>query len=234
MMILKKHIFVFIFLIFFYQNSLLNCEEQFNVYQIRPDFLRETKQFFIDIDYTEDIATIYKIWTHTRMSNEFHPDLVGLDTFRPTELFHFGTEEYIIKRREYWARFSEYMIQFIEQGIESYDARVMLFYQTMYNEIGRPLTRNVNIAFSKEDLDNIETRYINSRYLQEFENEFFENSILVLIMFHHTGRTYPKNYEIRNIDGKFNFIVEIWDQYWNFTTLALNYTLFLIKINRNN
>ena len=230
---LKKYIFIFIFLILFSQKGFLKSDEIFDIYQIEPDSLKETKEFSIDIEYnTDNSVSIFQILTNHRMSKEFYPDIKGSDTIRPTELFYYGTQEYIEKRRKYWSRFSEYMEQFKNQGIDSYDERTSLFYQTMYNEIGYPSTRYVTIAFSKDDLNNIERNYVNSRYLQNIDNEFFESNILVLILFSHTGHTYPKNYKINNINGKYVFAVEIWDQHWNYVTPLLNFTLFLIKISK--
>jgi hypothetical protein len=165
------------------------------------------------------------------MSHEFTPDFIGYDTFQCTELQQYGTEEYLLKYREYWSHYGEYMELFESQGIKSYDDRTRMFYQTVNEEIGYRQPKDVCIAFSKEDLDFIESTYINSKYLREMESDFFDNNIMVLVVFDHTGNTYPKNWELFESNGKYMFKVEIWDQKGASFSLS-NGTLFIIKIEK--
>jgi L-rhamnose mutarotase len=198
---------------------------------LHSSFLRYELEFLIDIDYKNDSTSVFKILTYERMAKEFFPDFTGYDTFRTTELQKYGTEEYLKKHREYWDHFSDYMEQYKSQGIHSYDERQMMFYKTINEEIGKREPKDVCIAFSKEDLDIIEDKYINSNYLKEIERSFFDNNIMVLVVFSHTGVTFPKNWEFINSNGKYMFRVEIWDQEGMGVAL-LNETLFLIKIKK--
>jgi hypothetical protein len=198
---------------------------------LHSSFLRYELEFLIDIDYKNDSASVFKILTYERMAKEFFPDFIGFNTFRRTELQSCGTEEYLEKYREYWDHFGDYMEQYKSQGIHSYDERRMMFYKTIDEEIGKRKPKDVCIAFSKEDLDIIENEYINSTYLKGIERSFFDNNIMVLIVFSHTGVTFPKNWELINSNGKYMFRVEIWDQKGMGVAL-LNETLFLIKIKK--
>jgi hypothetical protein len=71
--------------------------------------------------------------------------------------------------------------------------------------------KNVLVAHSKEDLEFIESNYINSKYLQEIPSVFFENNILILVSFMYGGATFPKNSKIINNNGEFAYLVEIWE-----------------------
>jgi hypothetical protein len=201
--------------------------------RLGPDYLKDKKEYIIDIDYKDNSAIVYKIFTGLIMTEEFSPDFEGFDTFQITELWFYGNEEYLEIFNKYWDNnFNVYMEQYKNQGITSFDDRMEMFYESLYNEIGKPPSKDICIAYSKDDLDFIESKYISSKYFEEIDIIFFENNILVLIVVNHVGWTYPKNWEILNFNGKYIFKVEIWNQNFDAAISNGNQTLFLIKIER--
>ena len=92
--------------------------------------------------------------------------------------------------------------------------------------------RQVFIAYTKNDLIEIEKEYINSEYLKEIDEEFFEDNNLVIIIFHFIGWTYPKNWKIDEYNGKYLFSTEIWNRRTNFIILLATRAMFLIKIEK--
>jgi len=172
----------------FCENSIAQSDHpQFTLERLGPDSFRNIFEFNIAVKFSYNLAFVDKIFTHNLMSENFLPDFVGHDTFRTTELLHYGTEEYLAKYRRYWDHFGEYMEKFKKQGIDDYNERTILFYKTIYEEIGIRQPKDVNIAYSKEDLVLIEKDFINSKYLRELDTSIFDNCILVFIVFHHTG-----------------------------------------------
>ena len=104
--------------------------------------------------------------------------------------------------------------------------------QIIDGEIKSTENRLVFIATTKEELDYIEKKYINSKYLKELDEDFFDENILVIILFHFTGWQYPKNWRIENYNGKYIFITEIWNQNKSSIILLAQRALFLIKIEK--
>jgi hypothetical protein len=203
------------------------------MYRLGPDFLKENMEYIIDIDFKDNSAIVYKIFTGIIMSDNFSPDFAGFDSFKITELFFYGNEEYLEKYNKYWDdNFSNYMDQYKNQGIDSSSDRMEMFYESLYNEIGKRPSKDVYIAHSKDDLDFIESKYISSEHFREIDSIFFDNNILVLIVVNHNGRTYPKNWKIIKFNEKYIFKVEIWDQDFDGWISNGNTTLFLIKIEK--
>jgi hypothetical protein len=90
----------------------------------------------------------------------------------------------------------------------------------------------VFIIKTKEELIDIEEKYIYSKYFKKIDTDFFNDNTLVLVLFFFTGWKYPKNWEIKYYNGKYIFYTEIWNQKMNVALPLLQTALFLIKIKK--
>jgi hypothetical protein len=169
-------------------------------------------KYDIDIDYIADNnGFVFKILTSDKYGSEkFQSDLVKNEYFKFTDLYWGRAQEYSKIYKEYW---DKYFVKYRDEHLnENNDYSKVLrdFNKLRYEAVGYPDIKNVCIAYTKDDLEFIETNYINSEYLQEISSTYFEDNILVLVSFLYVGIEYLKNWEIINENNKYKFTVEIW------------------------
>jgi hypothetical protein len=214
---IRKAVFIFLILSFLSCNLRRNNSEvadyveNFEDYYI--DNMVKTEKYNIDIDYNDSNGFVFKILSSDRYGSEkFQSDLVREEYFKFTDLYWGMTEEYKKKHKEYWdGNFVKYRDEHLN-GDNDYSKLTLDFDKLRYEAIGYPDIKNVCIAYTKDDLEFIETNYINSKYLQEISPAYFEDNILVLVSFLYVGIEYLKNWEIVNENNKYLFTVEIWEK----------------------
>jgi hypothetical protein len=189
----------------------VNDTGDFDDYYIN-NFKREYK-YDIDIDFKDDNAFIFKILSYEKYSSEIFPsDLIENEYFRLTNLYWGRTEEY---NKIFYAFWDDNFVKYRDEHLNEnndYNKVLFDFYKLRYEAIGYPDVKKVCIANTKDDLEFIESNYINSKYLQEISPTYFEDNIMVLIPFLYGGIEYPKNWKIINENNKYVFTVDIWEK----------------------
>ena len=239
---MKRHNVYFLFYILI----LLGCNhtkiiKNVDLEKIGDDYLYKLLEYSFELDLINNQPEIYKIFAYYSKTNDFIPDFLGNEYFETTELYYYGSKEnmddLMEQSKKYWSNINTFFFDVFGGELSTnqiFDNNIMtrLYYEMIKSENGKDKTKNVIIVLSKDELEYIEKNYINSKYLQEIEKQFFEEYILVLISFNFVGWQYPKNWKIDNNDNRYTFTVEIWDQERENQLFSLNQSLFLIKIKK--
>jgi hypothetical protein len=212
--------------------------EIFEDYGDYIDSLVRIDKYDIDIDFRDNNAFISKIFSSDEFKKEKFPsDLIGEEYFWFTDLFWGRTEEYNKKYQEFGdANFVKYRDEHLNEN-NDYSKVAGDFNILRYEAVGYPDIKNVCIAYTKDDLNFIETNYINLKYLQEISENYFEDNILVLISFSYGSPQYLKDWKIINENNKYVFTVEMWKRIYapsiRYAPVGIAYRiLFLINIKK--
>jgi hypothetical protein len=68
------------------------------------------------------------------------------------------------------------------------------------------------IASTIEELQELQEKYFYLPFLNNFSNEYFNNNYLILIPLYYTGSTSLRNEKIIEEEGKYVFVVELWNK----------------------
>jgi hypothetical protein len=169
-------------------------------------------KYDINVDVNDTDAFVMRILSSDKyFYDEFTSNLIGNEYFGFTDLYYGRNEEYNKKYDTFWDdNFVKYCDEHLNEN-NDYSKVTLDFDKLRYETIGYPHIKNVCIAYTKNDLDFIENNYINSKYLQEISENYFDDNILVLVSFTYKSSTYPKNWKIINENNKYVFTVENWE-----------------------